>query len=331
MNLMNHVKLEEAIAYVKKCLIGRSTQIGGLNLLEQSIELIVRSLETEQQEHRDLQATFDLRHKADMRAIKRWQEAHPGKELTWPDHADLVCWLMEQIEQVRSSEPESYGGFLESPVWKDGTLKRLADKSGDSFPQMNPVDGFKWVYMASMGFWEQQPSDERAAGSESSGTTPVVSKSPQAQGHGESSTSQDSLPPASATAQPASESERVPYEVSCATDAHHQRAFQVRGGSDDWFAMFMTWDDLPEQIAAAEVAAREYAEAMNHSGGSLVGYTYVSLQATVNELRAERDQLREQVSLTREWLNAWEAGLFSADQCWVKLRSKLAERAGDQA
>lgn len=45
-----------------------------------------------------------------------------------------------------------------------------------------------------------------------------------------------------------------------------------------------------------------------------------------NELRAERDHLREQLRLTREWLNAWEAGLFSADQCWVKLRSKLAER-----
>src|ERR1035437_7587040 len=35
----------------------------------------------------DLQATFDLRWKADMRAIKRWQAAHPGKELVWPDHA----------------------------------------------------------------------------------------------------------------------------------------------------------------------------------------------------------------------------------------------------
>jgi hypothetical protein len=46
----------------------------------------------------DLQASFDLRWKADMRAIKRWQEAHPGSELTWPDHADLCVWLMEQLE-----------------------------------------------------------------------------------------------------------------------------------------------------------------------------------------------------------------------------------------
>lgn len=39
---------------------------------------------------------FDVRWDADMRAIKRWQAAHPGKELTWPDHADLVVWLLEE-------------------------------------------------------------------------------------------------------------------------------------------------------------------------------------------------------------------------------------------
>ena len=44
-----------------------------------------------------LQLTFDLRWKADQRAIKRWQAAHPGNDLTWPDHADMVVWLMEQI------------------------------------------------------------------------------------------------------------------------------------------------------------------------------------------------------------------------------------------
>ncbi len=43
-------------------------------------------------------ASFDLRWDADMRAIKRWQAAHPGNDLTWPDHADMVVWLLEQIE-----------------------------------------------------------------------------------------------------------------------------------------------------------------------------------------------------------------------------------------
>ena len=49
----------------------------------------------------DHERSFDLRWKADMRAIKRWQEAHPGNDLVWPDHADLCVWLMEQVEQLR--------------------------------------------------------------------------------------------------------------------------------------------------------------------------------------------------------------------------------------
>jgi hypothetical protein len=48
----------------------------------------------------DLQATFDLRWKADTRAIKQWQAAHPDKPLVWPDHVDLVLWLTAQLEQA---------------------------------------------------------------------------------------------------------------------------------------------------------------------------------------------------------------------------------------
>lgn len=39
-----------------------------------------------------------LRWNADMRAIKRWHDAG-GDELTWPDHADLVVWLLERLEK----------------------------------------------------------------------------------------------------------------------------------------------------------------------------------------------------------------------------------------
>jgi hypothetical protein len=50
-------------------------------------------------EEAELQAVFDLQWKADRRATKLWQEAHPGSDLVWPDRADLVVWLMEQVEQ----------------------------------------------------------------------------------------------------------------------------------------------------------------------------------------------------------------------------------------
>jgi hypothetical protein len=38
-------------------------------------------------ERDDLQRIFDLEWKADQRAIKRWQAAHPGNDLVWPDRA----------------------------------------------------------------------------------------------------------------------------------------------------------------------------------------------------------------------------------------------------
>lgn len=43
----------------------------------------------------DLECGFDLRWRADQRAIRRWQAAGPGRDLTWPDHADLVVWLLD--------------------------------------------------------------------------------------------------------------------------------------------------------------------------------------------------------------------------------------------
>lgn len=50
--------------------------------------------------------SFDLRWKADMRAIRRWQQAHPGNDHVWPDHADLCVWLMDQwLDQQPSPTP----------------------------------------------------------------------------------------------------------------------------------------------------------------------------------------------------------------------------------
>ncbi len=51
--------------------------------------------------NKELQLTFDLRWKADQRAIGRWQNAHAGRELTWPDRADMVVWLLENHNQPK--------------------------------------------------------------------------------------------------------------------------------------------------------------------------------------------------------------------------------------
>ncbi len=59
-------------------------------------------LQTDAEKLADLEALFDMRWAADMRAIKRWQAAGPGREHTWPDHVDLVVWLLEQLDVVET-------------------------------------------------------------------------------------------------------------------------------------------------------------------------------------------------------------------------------------
>lgn len=54
----------------------------------------------------ELQQLFDLRWKADMRAIKMWQDAG-GDKLTWPDHGKLCVWLLEQLDKARAQPSET--------------------------------------------------------------------------------------------------------------------------------------------------------------------------------------------------------------------------------
>jgi hypothetical protein len=63
---------------------------------------------------REMDETFDFRWQADMRAIKRWQAAYPGNDLVWPDHADLLVWLMEQIEPASAEIDARLDGTLRS-------------------------------------------------------------------------------------------------------------------------------------------------------------------------------------------------------------------------
>ena len=51
----------------------------------------------------DYEASFELRWKADQRAIARWQIAHPERSDVWPDHADLCVWLMEQVVKLQDT------------------------------------------------------------------------------------------------------------------------------------------------------------------------------------------------------------------------------------
>jgi hypothetical protein len=72
-----------------------------LATLKTGAEAAMVTLEEARADLAELQATFDLVWKAHMRAIKRWQDA-TGKELVWPDQADLCVWLLEKVEAMET-------------------------------------------------------------------------------------------------------------------------------------------------------------------------------------------------------------------------------------
>lgn len=92
----------------------------------------VGELESDIAEHK---ASFDLRWKADMRAIKRWQKA-TGRKLDWPDHADLCVWLMDtlttQSALIETLTRERREALRERQIYADqaGELAQVATDHG---------------------------------------------------------------------------------------------------------------------------------------------------------------------------------------------------------
>jgi hypothetical protein len=68
-----------------------------------AVEILLLRLNEARDEIADKQRTFDLLWAAQMRAIERWQAAHPGNEMVWPDHAMLVEWLLEEIARLTAA------------------------------------------------------------------------------------------------------------------------------------------------------------------------------------------------------------------------------------
>ena len=64
----------------------------------------LRSLAAErdalQAERDGANALVERMHEQDLLAIKAWQAAHPGSELTWPSSARLSAWCMGEVASV---------------------------------------------------------------------------------------------------------------------------------------------------------------------------------------------------------------------------------------
>lgn len=66
----------------------------------------------------ELQANFELRWQADRRAIAAWQAAHPESPHVWPDHADMCCWLMGEVERLRGEVKSILSDISTAPEWQ---------------------------------------------------------------------------------------------------------------------------------------------------------------------------------------------------------------------
>ena len=74
-------------------------------LTRPEVALLLAEIDRLREDATNNEASFDLRHRADMRGIKAWRDAHPGNDLVQPDHGDLVCWLIAEIDRLRSLVP----------------------------------------------------------------------------------------------------------------------------------------------------------------------------------------------------------------------------------
>lgn len=69
------------------------------NELDAEIDKVREERDQLKKENEEWQQRFDRFWDADQRGIKAYQEKH-GTTEEWPDHADLICWLMERVSSL---------------------------------------------------------------------------------------------------------------------------------------------------------------------------------------------------------------------------------------
>lgn len=127
-------------------------------------------------DRKDLEHLFDVRWRATLRAIKRWQEgdelphcghlrpllneilghleqdnptlaarlkeqirvtAPGGRENTWPDHADLVVWMLQHMEKLETALKNSIRHIDHMSAWIVAQNKGYSFESlGEDMPEI---------------------------------------------------------------------------------------------------------------------------------------------------------------------------------------------------
>jgi hypothetical protein len=70
------------------------------DLTAAALRSLAAERDTLRQERDGANALVERMHEQDVLAIKAWQAAHPGSELTWPSCARLSAWCMGEVASV---------------------------------------------------------------------------------------------------------------------------------------------------------------------------------------------------------------------------------------
>lgn len=76
-----------------------------------------------ERENAELKATLAVVFDANDRGRKAWQEAHPDKEIVWPDQAKLVEWLLSENAELRA-HAERLGDANDQMVVENAALRK---------------------------------------------------------------------------------------------------------------------------------------------------------------------------------------------------------------
>lgn len=88
-----------------------------------------RVAELELEHEQDMQS-FNLRWSADMRGVAKWRAAGPGRDMTLPDHADMVAWLLDELHQRDQALDKAAVALTEEPAYPGEALKELLKSVG---------------------------------------------------------------------------------------------------------------------------------------------------------------------------------------------------------
>jgi hypothetical protein len=136
------------------------TTFNGVSWFDVVLALIAR-LEKAEAERLEQLDRFDRRYKNDVQVVSRWQAAHPGNDLVWPDRTDLTEWLLDRLTEA-DAVSEQFNGVVADRNSEIAHLRALLARAGEAlepFHLLAPGEARDWA--DDDGWTDHAPRNER--------------------------------------------------------------------------------------------------------------------------------------------------------------------------